>query len=113
MRHIVIIERIWFESKNTARYLYEFDAKDFILQDKIARYYVEKWFQEPIRKYRIDNLFQKLFSKNMELPMVGDFSDVTEKNKLKFSPFAEWKMHSQGNESLAIVQLRKDIRNMN
>src|SRR5690606_39288884 len=41
--HVVAIEHKWFEMmKNTTLYLYEFETKDYYLQDRGAGYYVDR-----------------------------------------------------------------------
>ena len=83
--HVLVLENIWFERmKNTTLYLYEFDTEDFELQDEIAGYYISKKQQIPIAKYKLENLFFKLFKRNVELRFVDNLWD------LNFKPFAEF-----------------------
>ena len=41
----------------TTLYLYEFDPREFVLQDDIAGYYVAKTTQYPKEKYILTDLF--------------------------------------------------------
>lgn len=78
--HAVIIENQWFEKmKNTTLYLYEFDEKDFVLQDSIAGYYVAETPQTPKAKYELTDLFSELIKINVEIRMVDNLWDIAEK----------------------------------
>ncbi|MCP1123845.1 hypothetical protein NKR74_11025 [Bacillus sp. 3103sda1] len=75
--HVVVIENKWFETmKNTKLYLYEFDIKQFTLQDEIAGYYVSETTQIPIAKLEVVDLFQELFKRNVELRLVNNLWDI-------------------------------------
>ncbi|WP_440603493.1 DUF6886 family protein [Bacillus sp. GB_SG_008] len=75
--HVVVIENKWFETmKNTKLYLYEFDTKQFTLQDKNAGYYISETTQIPIAKLEVANLFQELFKRNVELRLVNNLWDI-------------------------------------
>lgn len=80
--HVVVIESKWYEAmKNTSLYIYEFDPKDFILQDDIAGYYVAKTAQIPIAKYRFNDLISELLSRNVEIRIVNNLWGVADKIK--------------------------------
>lgn len=82
IRHVLIIEHKWFEAmKNTVLYLYEFDESDFSLQDEIAGYYIATKPQKPKAKFIIDDLFNELFKRNIELRIVDDLWRISEEIK--------------------------------
>ncbi|ADL03767.1 conserved hypothetical protein [[Clostridium] saccharolyticum WM1] len=82
IKHVVIIESKWFEAmKNTSLFIYEFDPKDFELQDSIAGYYISKVRQIPIAKYIISDLFAALFERNVELRVVKNLWDISDRIK--------------------------------
>lgn len=82
MQHVVIIESKWFETmKNTHLHLYEFNPKDFELQDDIAGYYVSKVPQIPIARFVINDLFAALFERNVELRVVKNLWDISDRIK--------------------------------
>ena len=92
--HVVILEHKWFEMmKKTTLYLYEFDVKDFYLQDDQAGYYVAETEQIPTRKYVLDDLFFELFSRNVELRFVDNLWSMAE--KIKQTSF-KWSMCRMG-----------------
>jgi hypothetical protein len=99
--HVVVIEHSWFEiMKNTKLYLYEFDSTSFELQDQIAGYYRSKVEQKPIDKVEVEDLFQELFKRNVELRVVDNLSDICE--KIKKSSF-NWSMCRMGNAQSKIM----------
>lgn len=74
---IISIEQKWFqEMLNTTLYLYEFDPSDFQLQDKTAGYYVSTKIEVPIKVTKIENLFEALFERNIELRIVPNLWDL-------------------------------------
>lgn len=80
--HTVIIENKWFEiMRTTLLYLYEFDTNEFILQDDIAGYYIAKTTQKPKAKYQCKNLFEELFTRNVELRMVDNLWNISDEIK--------------------------------
>lgn len=82
IKHVVIIESKWFEAmKSTCLFIYEFDPKDFELQDSIAGYYTSKVRQIPIAKYTINDLFAALFERNVELRVVKNLWDISDRIK--------------------------------
>jgi len=77
--YAVVIENRWFHTmKNITLYLYEFDTKEFVLQDEVAGYYVAKTAQSPIHKYQLDDLFLELFKRNVELRVTDNLWDIAE-----------------------------------
>lgn len=92
--HVLIIENKWFEQmKNTTLYLYEFDAKNFELQDVVAGYYIAKTPQIPIAKYTLTDLFVELFSRNVELRLVDNLWKICD--EIKQTSFC-WSMCRMG-----------------
>ncbi|WP_346064553.1 DUF6886 family protein [Lacrimispora amygdalina] len=82
IEHVVIIESSWFQTmKNTHLYLYEFDAKGFELQDDIAGYYISREAQKPIAKYTVNDLFEALLKRNVELRIIKNLWDISDKIK--------------------------------
>lgn len=81
-QHVVVVEQKWFNAmKNTRLYLYEFCTDDFELQDDVAGYYVSKAAHIPIAKYIIDDLFDALFQRNVEIRIVDNLWDISDKIK--------------------------------
>ncbi len=77
--HAVVIENRWFDRmKNTTLYLYEFDPRDFVLQDNIAGYYVAKTTQRPVGKIVLTDLFGELFGRNVELRITDNLWDIAD-----------------------------------
>lgn len=75
--HVVVIENKWFKTmKNTKLYLYEFDTKQFTLQDENAGYYVSETAQIPIAKWEVVDIFQEQFTRNVELRLVNNLWDI-------------------------------------
>ncbi|MFY0516765.1 DUF6886 family protein [Lysinibacillus sp. UGB7] len=75
--HVVVIENKWFAlMKNTKLFLYEFDINQFTLQDENAGYYVSETTQTPIAKFEVVDLFQELFTRNIELRIVDNLWDI-------------------------------------
>lgn len=74
---VIAIEQKWFQKMlNTTLYLYEFDSSNFQLQDHTAGYYVSKKTEIPTRVTKIENLFQALFERNIELCIVPNLWDL-------------------------------------
>lgn len=80
IRHVVAIEHHWFETmRNTKLFLYEFDPTDFCLQDRVAGYFVSEKTQIPIKKIVIDDLFKELMKRNVEVRIIDNLWDLSEK----------------------------------
>ena len=95
VKHCVIIEQRWFEiMKNTTLYLYEFDIKDFALQDDIAGYYISKVEQTPINIFVVSDLFQALFERNVELRIVDNLWSIFDEMQ---KTTLNWSMCRMGN----------------
>ena len=79
VRHAVVIERKWYTAmQKSALYVYEFDTRDFVLQDTVAGYYVAVTTQYPIRKYVLPDLFAELMNRNIEIRIVDQLWDMAE-----------------------------------
>ena len=88
--HVVAIEHKWFQiMKNTTLYLYEFDSRNFYLQDKCAGYYVSEITQVPINKIVITDLFGEIIKRNVEIRVVDNLWDLSE--EIKRTTF-DWSM---------------------
>ncbi|MET4558908.1 hypothetical protein ABIA69_000051 [Lysinibacillus parviboronicapiens] len=79
--HVVVIENKWFtRMRNTKLFLYEFDIKQFTLQDENAGYYVSETTQTPIAKFEVVDLLQEQIKRNVELRCVdnlwGIYDDI-------------------------------------
>lgn len=89
INHAIIIENNWYDIiKNTTLYIYEFDPSDFELQDEIAGYYVSKSIQQPIAKYVVDDLFEELIKRNVEIRITDNLltiADDVKKSSLNWS----------------------------
>ena len=82
IQHVIIIESSWFQTmKNTHLYLYEFDPLGFELQDDIAGYYISTEAQKPIAKYTVNDLFEALLERNVELRIIKNLWDISDKIK--------------------------------
>lgn len=93
--HVIAIECKWFEvMKNTALYLYEFDSRDFILQDEIAGYYVSDKEQKPINKIIISDIFEEIFNRNVELRIIPSLWSLAEDIK---QSTLNWSLCRMGN----------------
>ena len=68
VKHAVVIEHEWYNKMcNMTLYIYEFDCSEFELQDDVAGYYVSKTTQTPIAKFVVNDLFEELFKRNIEV----------------------------------------------
>lgn len=71
-RHTVTIEHGWYERMTkTSLFLYEFEASNFYLQDKVAGFYVSEHTEKPISVTKIDDLFGELFKRDVEVRMLN------------------------------------------
>ena len=95
--HAVVIEQKWFRiMQNTTLYLYEFDPKDFVLQDEIAGYYVAEKTQHPIGKYVVTDLFDELIRRNVEIRIIDNLWELAD--AVKVSSF-NWSLCRMANAS--------------
>ncbi|MCA0987416.1 DUF6886 family protein [Guptibacillus algicola] len=93
--HVVVIEQMWFEvMKNTTLFLYEFDPAAFQLQDENAGYYVSESTQIPIAKWEVNDLFQALFSRGVEVRFVDNLWEMYD--AIQQTTFC-WSMCKMGN----------------
>ncbi|TKD69363.1 DUF6886 family protein [Pseudalkalibacillus hwajinpoensis] len=100
--HMIVIENKWFETmKNTNLTLYEFDTRQFTLQDDNAGYYISETTQIPIAKFEVIDLFQALSSRNVELRVVNNLWDISD--EIQQTSF-KWSMCRMG-----FAQGREDV----
>jgi len=87
--HCMIIEQAWYERmKKITLYVYEFDPTNFYMQDEAAGYYVSEQTEMPIGKIQIDNVFDELFKKKIEIRLINNLwqlADAVAKSTLNFS----------------------------
>lgn len=76
-QHVVVIEAGWLERlKSTELYLYEFDPKDFTLQDSAAGYYVSTIVVRPIQKICVRDLPAEIRKRGVELRAVPNLHPI-------------------------------------
>lgn len=81
--HAIVVESRWFHiMKNTTLFLYEFQEKDFVLQDSIAGYYVATATQYPKEKYVLTDLFDELLKRNVEIRITDNLWDIADAVKI-------------------------------
>ena len=89
-RHVVIIEADWLERlKSTELYLYEFDPKDFVMQDAAAGYYVSTETVRPIQKLCVRDLPAEIHKRGAELRTAPNLHPIAE--DIKKSSF-DWSL---------------------
>lgn len=77
--HAVVIESGWFDRmRSTTLYLYEFDPRDFELQDAATGYYVAKITQIPTAKHIITDLFGELVRRKVEIRITENLRQIGE-----------------------------------
>lgn len=77
--YVVAIEKGWLDRlKNTTLYLYEFELKNFMLQDEIAGYYVSSRDETPIRQYILSDLPAELKKRNVKLLVMDNLIEYGE-----------------------------------
>lgn len=90
VRHVVVIEADWLEKlEHTVLYLYEFDPKDFALQDAAAGYYVSTVTVRPIQKLCIPNLPLEIRKRGVELRTAENLHPIAD--EIKQSSF-DWSL---------------------
>lgn len=89
-RHVVMIESDWLERlKSTELCLYEFDPKDFVLQDAVAGYYVSTVTVHPIHKICVHDLPVEIRKRGAELRTVDNLHPIAD--EIKKSTF-DWSL---------------------
>lgn len=77
---VIAIEKKWIPIiKKTVIYKYEFNLKDFVLEDKCAGYYVSEKPQKPISVTTINNIFDELLKYNIKLRILLSLWKIREK----------------------------------
>lgn len=80
--YAVILEQKWYAAMcETPLYLYEFDSRDFVLQDDIAGYWVATTAQKSIAKYELHDLLGELLKRNIEVRFVDQLFDIAQQVK--------------------------------
>lgn len=78
--HVLIIEHNWLRRMQETRlYVYEFETKNFYLQDEIAGYYVSESVEKPICVHIYDDLFKALEERHIEVRLVNELWTMREK----------------------------------
>jgi hypothetical protein len=87
--HCVAIEHDWhYKMLTTSLYIYEFDIKNFYLQDEVAGYYVSENNEIPISLKKYVNLYEELFKKNIEVRIIDNLwnlGETVQKSSLNWS----------------------------
>lgn len=87
--HCVAVEHAWLDQIRAATlYLYEFDARDFRLQDECAGYYVSTEPQVPLRVHRVDDALGALARAGVEIRLLDNLwplCDTIQKTTLHWS----------------------------
>lgn len=87
--HAVIVESAWLRTiRQTTLYLYEFDPRDFALQDDVAGYYVAKVAQYPIACTKVTDLLDELVRRKVEIRVVDNLwhmADAVKNSTLNWS----------------------------
>ena len=82
VEHAVVIEHEWYNKiRNTTLYIYEFDCSEFELQDDVAGYYVSKTTQIPITKFVVNDLFEELIKRNIEVRITDNLWSIADSIK--------------------------------
>lgn len=77
--YAIVIESRWFDRmRNTTLYLYEFDPREFELQDSVTGYYVAKTTQIPIARYTVDDPMGELVRRNVEFRVTDNLRQIAE-----------------------------------
>ena len=93
--HAIVLESKWFHIiQDTTLYLYEFNTKDFVLQDSIAGYYVTTQTQHPIKKHIITDLIGELMKRNVEIRFIDSLCEIADEVK---SSSLNWSLCRMGN----------------
>ncbi|MFH5882519.1 DUF6886 family protein [Liberiplasma polymorphum] len=80
VHHCIAIEHQWVSVlKNAKLTVYEFDPKNFILQDESACYYVSENVEVPIAKYTINDIFKALKDRNVEVKILPEIISLIDK----------------------------------
>jgi len=81
-QYCVAIEYGWYKKMlETSLYVYEFNSSNFYLQDTCAGYYVSTQTEKPISKIKIDNLFEELFLRNVEVRIINNLWSLADRVK--------------------------------
>ena len=76
---VTVIEKDWLEClQHTTLYLYEFDTKDFALQDAVAGFYIAESPQIPIARHILSDIMGALEQKKAELRTVDNLWELVD-----------------------------------
>lgn len=93
-QHAIYVEKDWLEQiDQTTLTIYEFDPKNFVLQDEVAGYYVSKHIEVPIASYQITNLRKALEAFEIEFHAVDELFGIM--HQIQQSSF-HWSMCRMG-----------------
>lgn len=88
-RHCVAIEHGWYKRvAEISLYLYEFDSPNFYLNAEGPRYFVSEQTEIPISVTRIDDMFERMFERNIEVRILNNLwnlADAVQKSTLLWS----------------------------
>jgi hypothetical protein len=94
-RAVIAIEKKWIPIiQNTIIYKYEFNPKDFVLEDKSAGYYVLDKPQKPIAVTTINNILNELLKYDIELRIMSSLWKIREAVIKSSSDFSIIKMQN-------------------
>jgi hypothetical protein len=92
--HAVYVEKDWLERiDQTTLTIYEFNPKNFVIQDEMAGYYVSTQSEVPIKTYKVTNLRKALKAFDVEFHAVDFLWDIME--QIQQSSF-NWSMCRMG-----------------
>jgi len=87
-RHCVAIEYDWHQRMlDTTLYIYEFDAANFYFDER-AGFYISDKTETPIAVSKVENLYEALFSRNVEVRILDTLwalGEKVKKSSLKWS----------------------------
>ena len=91
----LVLEGRWFPAmERTTSYLYEFDPRDFVLQDAVAGYYVAKTTQIPLKRCALTGLFQELVRRKVEVRLVDNLWEMAD---AVMASTLQWSLCKMGN----------------
>lgn len=101
--HAVIVESAWLRRiRQTTLYLYEFDTRDFALQDDVAGYYVAKVAQYPISCTKVTDLLDELVRRKVEIRVIDNLWHMADAVK---GSTLNWSLCRMGQRNAASMTL--------
>ena len=93
-RHCVAIEYDWHQRMlDTTLYIYEFDTTNFYFDER-AGFYVSDKTEMPVAVTEVENLYEALFSRNVEVRILENLWELGEKVK---NSTLKWSLCRMGN----------------